>query len=178
MNKIQRGVGMVEVMVSLLILAIAVLGFVALQVRAIQASQDALIKTQAMHFMQSISESIRANNLGKAQYATSLNTYLLATTKPTATKNCSNVPCTANEFATYEVYDIAGQARGFGIQMGMATCPGIATSTAANLRRLCIFSAWEDTKLTGTAASLNYSSCMANSGTYATSSRCLMMETY
>lgn len=178
MQRKQKGVGMVEVLVSLLILAIAVMGFVALQVRAIQASQDALIKTQAIHFMQSISESIRVNPEAKAQYATSLNTYVLAATKPTASKKCDTQKCTVTEFATFDMYDIARQANEFGIRLGIATCPGIATSTPNNMKRLCILSAWGDTAFTGSASSLNYSSCMNSSGSYVSSSKCLLMETY
>lgn len=174
----QHGVGMIEVLVSLLILAIAVLGFVALQVRAIQASQDALIKTQAMHFMQSISESLRSNEDAKAQYATSLNTYAFASTKPVASINCTTTQCSAIQFATFEAYDIAQQASSFGIWLGMTTCPGIAAATAVNLKRMCIFSVWEDTKFKGTATALDYSNCMSNSGSYMSSSKCLMMETY
>lgn len=178
MKNKQAGVGMIEVLVSLLILAIAVLGFVGLQVRAIQASQDSTIKTQAMHFMQSISESMRVNNQGKSQYTTSVNTYALADTKPTATKKCNTELCTANEFATFEAYDIAKQAENFGIRLGVATCPGVSTATVENLKRLCIFSAWEDTKFSGSVPALNYSNCMTNSGSYVSSSKCLMMETY
>ncbi|NHC02901.1 type IV pilus modification protein PilV [Acinetobacter sp. 187] len=174
----QRGVGMIEVLVSLLILAIAVLGFVALQVRAIQASQDALIKTQAMHFMQSISESLRANKDAKLQYATSINTYSFAQTQPVASVNCTTSKCTADQFATYEAYDISTQASNFGIRLGMTTCPGIVASTTLNLKRLCIFSVWEDTQLKGTAAALDYSDCMTSTGSYVSSSKCLMMETY
>ena len=37
----QRGVGIVEVMVALLLLAIGVLGFTALQLRAVSASMEA-----------------------------------------------------------------------------------------------------------------------------------------
>ena len=174
----QNGVGMIEVLVSLLILAIAVLGFVALQVRAIQASQDALVKTQAMHFIQSISESLRANKDAKSQYATSLNTYTFASTKPTASINCTMAKCTAEQFATFEAYDISQQALAFGIELGMAVCPGIAAATTVNLKRMCIFSVWDDTKLKGTANALDYTECMTTAGNYVSSSKCLMMETY
>ena len=176
--KNQRGVGMVEVLVSLLILAIAVMGFVALQVRAIQASQDALTKTQAMHFMQSISESIRINRLAKSQYMTSLNRYALADTKPTSSKDCAKTACSTAEFAGFEAIDIASQANAFGIQMGLATCPGISTATEDNLKRLCIFSVWEGTKLSGSTDDLDFSRCMDDAGHYVKSSNCLMMETY
>lgn len=179
-KKNQFGVGMIEVLVSLLIIAIAVMGFVALQVRAIQASQDAVIKTQAMHFMQSISESMRINNLAKADYLTSINTYSLnATGTPlTASKKCNEELCEGSQFAMFESYDISRQAQEYGIRLAIATCPGIAAATPNNLKRLCLFSAWDKTTFSGTVAAINYSNCMTNTGSYVQSSRCLMMEAY
>ncbi len=179
-KKNQKGVGMIEVLVSLLIIAIAVMGFVALQVRAIQASQDAVIKTQAMHFMQSITESMRINSQSKANYLTSINTYSLSTanTPPSATKKCDEELCSGAEFAMYEAYDISRQAGKFGIKLAVATCPGIATSTPNNIKRLCLFSAWDKTTFSGTIATINYSNCMTSTGSYVQSSGCLMMEAY
>ena len=179
-KKNQNGVGMIEVLVSLLIIAIAVMGFVALQVRAIQASQDAVIKTQAMHFMQSITEGMRVNSQSKANYLTSINTYSLSTasTPPSATKKCNEVLCSGAEFAMYESYEISKQAQEFGIKLAIATCPGIATATPDDLKRLCLFSAWDKTTFSGTVAAINYSNCMTDTGSYVQSSRCLMMEAY
>ena len=45
----QRGVGLVEVLVALVLLGIAVLGFTALQIRAVAASADAGQNIQAMN---------------------------------------------------------------------------------------------------------------------------------
>lgn len=178
MQKNQPGVGMIEVLVSLLILAIAVLGFVGLQLKAIQVAQESTIKTQAIHFMQSISESMRVNHRGKAQYAISLNTYALTDSKPSAIQNCNSELCTANEFARFEAYDIAQQADNFGIGLAIATCPGIAMTIAESLKRFCIFSIWAETKFAGSANALDYSACMTDSGSYVSSSNCLMMESY
>ena len=47
MMKRQTGVGLVEVLVALVLLSIAVLGFVALQIRAITASNEATMNVQA-----------------------------------------------------------------------------------------------------------------------------------
>ncbi|MDM1246073.1 type IV pilus modification protein PilV [Acinetobacter sichuanensis] len=176
--QIQKGAGLIEVMVALFILVIAVLGFVALQVRAIEASQDSVFKTQAVHFMQSLSESIRVNNTAKANYATNINTYLLASSKPTATINCNTTVCTPAQLATFESYAIARQAAIQGLSLGVAICPGISASTPVADKRLCIFSVWNNTSLTGTVASLNVANCMSNTGIYVASSNCLMMESY
>jgi len=176
--QIQKGVGMVEVLVSLIILIIAVLGFVALQVKAIEASQDSVFKTQAIHFMQSLSESMRVNNTAKTNYVTNVNTYLLANSKPAAAINCNTTLCTPAQLATFESYAIARQASIQGLSIGIAECPGLATDIPNANRRLCIFSVWKDTKLTGSNTNLNFSNCMNDKGVYVSSSNCLMMESY
>ena len=43
----QKGVGLIEVLVAVLLLSVAVLGFSALQMRAISATDESLIRTQA-----------------------------------------------------------------------------------------------------------------------------------
>lgn len=178
--KQQQGVGLIEVLVSLFILVIAVLGFVALQVRAIEASQDAVFKTQAIQLMQSLSESMRVNNTAKDNYMTDVNLYLSAQSKPTASIDCNKNICTPAQLSLFESYAIARQASIQGLQLGIATCPGIASS--ATDKRLCIFAVWKDTQLTVSADALNYSNCMSSSGDksgiYVASSNCLMMESY
>ena len=78
----------------------------------------------------------------------------------------------------YESYEISKQAQEFGIKLAIATCPGIATATPDDLKRLCLFSAWDKTTFSGTVAAINYSNCMTDTGSYVQSSRCLMMEAY
>ena len=46
-KKNQLGVGLVEVLVALVLLAIGVLGFTALQLRAVDATGEALTRSQA-----------------------------------------------------------------------------------------------------------------------------------
>ena len=58
-KKTQTGVGLVEVMIALLLLGVAVLGFIALQVRAISASEEAGQNVQAMNLARDLSERMR-----------------------------------------------------------------------------------------------------------------------
>ena len=44
----QQGVGLIEVMVALLLLAVAVLGFSALQMNALNATDESLVRSRAM----------------------------------------------------------------------------------------------------------------------------------
>ena len=60
----QRGVGLVEVLVSLLLLAIGIVGFALLQMKALDASIEASKRIQAMSIAKDIAERIRANQDG------------------------------------------------------------------------------------------------------------------
>ena len=57
----QRGVGLVEVMVALLLLAVAVLGFSALQLNALSATDESLVRSRAMSMSKQLSENMRLN---------------------------------------------------------------------------------------------------------------------
>ncbi|AAZ18105.1 probable type IV fimbrial biogenesis protein PilV [Psychrobacter arcticus 273-4] len=56
----QRGVGLIEVMVALLLLSIAVLGFSALQMRAISATDESLVRTKSLTVVRNLTEVMRA----------------------------------------------------------------------------------------------------------------------
>jgi type IV pilus assembly protein PilV len=79
----QRGVALLEVLISFLILSVGLVGFSALQVRAIKATQSTLQRTKAVMLANSILDAMRAN---KAVAITSPSGYLLTKTcdRPTA----------------------------------------------------------------------------------------------
>ena len=56
----QRGVGLIEVMVAVLLLSIAVLGFSALQVRAVSATDESLVRTKSLTLVRNLAEVMRA----------------------------------------------------------------------------------------------------------------------
>ncbi|MGP9703320.1 type IV pilus modification protein PilV [Psychrobacter sp. AOP31-E1-50] len=56
----QRGVGLVEVLVAVLLLSIAVLGFSALQMRAITATDESLVRTKSLTIVRNLAEVMRA----------------------------------------------------------------------------------------------------------------------
>lgn len=62
-RKKNQGVGMVEVLVALTLLAIGVLGFTALQLRAVDATAEANNRIQAMNLARDLAERIRATKL-------------------------------------------------------------------------------------------------------------------
>ncbi|SLJ83529.1 type IV pilus modification protein PilV [Psychrobacter sp. DAB_AL43B] len=56
----QHGVGLVEVLVAVLLLSIAVLGFSALQVRAVSATDESLVRTKSLTLVRNLAEIMRA----------------------------------------------------------------------------------------------------------------------
>lgn len=64
-RKKQAGVSLLEVLIAVLVLAIGVLGIVALQATALRNSQSSAERSQAVMQTYSIFESVRANPLAK-----------------------------------------------------------------------------------------------------------------
>lgn len=56
----EQGVGLVEVLVAVLLLSIAVLGFSALQMRAISATDESLVRTKSLTMVRNLAEVMRA----------------------------------------------------------------------------------------------------------------------
>ncbi|WP_336930393.1 type IV pilus modification protein PilV [Acinetobacter tandoii] len=177
-NKYQAGVGLMEVLVALLLLAIGVLGYVALQLRAIDASSEALTKSQGILILRGLAENIRANGAGQANYATAVRGYTSITATPTApTPSCFNPStlCTPAQMANYDAYNAAKSAFEIGMKITMADCPGVAS---APVRRQCLYAAWDNTTITATSSAADVSQCMSSNGIYVNTARCLMMEAY
>lgn len=175
----QRGVGMVEVLISLIILAIGVLGYVALQLRAVDASSEALNRAQAITMMRSLTESIRANIKAQDTYPEKVREYTNYSASTTAPTSCFNTPCTSVQLATFDAYQAAKAAFGLGMKLAMTNCPG---TSSAVIKRQCLFAAWGNTNLTvsgsGATSTLDYSNCMSSNGVYNSLSTCMMMEAY
>lgn len=56
----EQGIGLVEVLVAVLLLSVAVLGFSALQVRAISATDESLVRTKSLTVVRNLAEVMRA----------------------------------------------------------------------------------------------------------------------
>lgn len=167
--KKQFGVGMVEVLVALVLLALGVLGFTALQLRAVEAGEEALLRSQSTLLLRGLTESIRVNPQGQSFYPAKVQAYAGITSEPNAAKpSCLDVNCTAEQMAAFDAFLVAKSAFNTGINITMATCPGVKSN------RQCLFAAWGGTKL----SAANYSSCVNTDGKYVNNAKCLMMEAY
>lgn len=166
----QRGVGLMEVLVALLLLAIGVLGYTALQVRAVEASTEATQRSHALFVLRGLAESIRANNSGRNNYQIFVN----GSVAEELATNCinPNAPCTPENLARADVAQAQANARNFGMRLRMQNCPG-TTSITADTPRRCLYAAWGNTDI-----SENTNSCMTIAGVYVVGASCLMMEVY
>lgn len=166
MNKIQQvGVGLIEVLVALLVLAIGVLGFVALQYRAIEASSEGENRIQAINIARDVAEKIRVNRIALPTY-----TSTLAQTNITAlpTPNCFSSYCTSTEKAQFDSSFVKISAQRSGMTVNMFTCPDVANN------RRCIYVAWGET----VAVNANGINDCTTAGLYKPNSTCVVMEVY
>lgn len=159
MINIQKGVGLMEVLVALLLLSIAVLGFVALQVRAIAASNEASSNVQATNIARDIAERMRINRDGLAAYVDN-----------TATVDCSTSFCSASQMANYDYRQVKARANNLGMNIAIINCQG---SNAAFVRK-CVYVAWEGTTADNGTASSNCTNGVA----YVPNAKCIIMEVY
>lgn len=163
----QRGVGMMEVLISLLILAIAVLGFVALQVRAVASTSDAVQKVDAMNLARDLAERIRANRDAYSTYLSLLNATTQSTTASTIC--LGSTTCTSVQMANYDSAEVLTRAKALGMTMAMPAC-----QVSGTVARQCVYVAWGKTTATNGTASTD----CTNSGAYVPTAQCVIMELY
>ena len=168
MRSYQRGVGLIEVLVALVLLGVAVLGFTALQLRALAASHEAGRNIQAMNIARDLSERIRVNRDGLLNYK-----------KISTPKNCANGTnaqyCTATEMAEYDYDQVSKKATSLGMELAILDCQG-----SAGYERKCIYVAWEGTTPSDGAAPTDGSVNMncTNGAAYVPEAKCIFVEVY
>ena len=106
----QKGAGLVEVLATLFILSIGLLGIAGLQAKGIQAGQGASLRTSAILVAEDIASRMKANRVGV--YDTNVGTgYYQAGIADTGTDNGCNdtsaavaVSCTPSQMAAHDIY--------------------------------------------------------------------------
>ena len=161
----QKGVGLMEVLVAMLILAIAILGYAALQVKATAATDEAMKRSDALLILNGLAEKIRLNPTGGYK-----------ATIPATLPNCTN-GCNANDQALYDLKQYNDAAATKGINLGVVDC----LNTSESQKRLCLIAAWNETKAIANATSEGTQSanaCIKSDGKYVDDSTCLVLEAY
>ena len=164
MKSKQNGVGLIEVLVALVLLAIGVLGFSLLQLRAIDAAQEATERTMAMSLARDLAERMRINRLG-------FSTYKQGCIAPPQTTNY-RPNCNAVKMAKHDVAEILAKANLSGQTIAISNC---IQSKTLN----CIYISWGKTTIKVTGTNVDTSSCVnQTTGTYLADSKCLVMEAF
>ena len=177
--KSQQGIGLIEVLVALLLLAVAVLGFSAMQITAIKATDETILRSQALSLMRGGAEMMRANPDGITSFRDALNATETSITvdDDTITKDsCVTTgttlnSCTVNQLAARDALALKAQAGQSGVKVSADICP--ATTTGQPLT--CLIAAWGNTEPSfGTGAN----DCMKETGDYNIGVSCFVMEAY
>lgn len=156
----QKGAGLIEVLVALLLLSIAVLGFVALQIRAVAASTEAGQNIQATNIARDLAERMRVNRTGLSKYGDIGSTEILT--------DCSTTSCDADQMAKYDYAKVKQRATDLGMSLAMLDCQG------STLTRQCIYVAWGGTTATNGSGGSN----CTNGTAYVPDAKCIIMEVY
>ncbi len=99
--KRQRGVGLIEVLIALLVLSIGLLGLAALQTQSLKFNQGAFLRTHATTLSYDMLDRMRANR----EQATSTTSYISAagTGIPSMSTNCESANCSPGDMAQYDL---------------------------------------------------------------------------
>lgn len=178
MKQSQRGVGLMEVLVALFILAIAVLGFVALQLRAVNASVEAGNNVHATNIARDLAERMRVNRGSLKIYqqdAAKADGYKGSNNNSTPgavyAEACQNTVCSAAALAADDFNQVSQRAIDAGMDVRIRECQN--TNRTA-FKRLCVYVAWGDTTPTDGTGDKDCTNGIA----YRPNAQCIIMETF
>ena len=172
--KRQSGITLVEILVTVLVLAIGLLGIAALQTTAMTGNYTSYQYTQAAFIAESMFERMRAN---RNAYASGNSYYnLSAGIAPAVTSTCYNQTCTPQQQALWDMGNFYAQVTGSSALTGVKTLtaqdsggknigalPGGQVSIVCDnpfpiaTPGTCVISIYWDPGRTGTASSTKYS---------------------
>ncbi len=116
-SKRQCGLGLVEILVTIVLVSIGVLGIAGLHMASLKTSQNAYMRTIAMLQAYDMADRIRANTEGA--YACAYNNIVSAPNDP----NCISSGCTAGQLAAYDAFDW-NSSNAYLLPLGQGTVTG------------------------------------------------------
>jgi len=144
----QYGVSLIEVMVTVLVLSIGLLGIAALQFMSKRSNFEAVQRTTATMLVYDIIERMRMNPMGLGSYA-SAGAAVGSGTTSEPSPNCSaGNPCNANELAVHDAWAWeqallgAAEVSGTSNTGGLVSPTGCITADAAAPGHYSIAIAW------------------------------------
>lgn len=172
----EKGVGLIEVLVAALILAIGVLGLIAMQMKAVRTSGDSRARVQATAIAQDLIERMTMND---SKQIKAVNGYgpTLSTGESVAAPNslpqlCLISPCSPTETVTFDVNQAAYYAATL-LPEGLIS-GRIAATDSNNLQ---VIVAWGGTKpVIGTGDDACMQEVSGSTLAYRPDANCVMLE--
>ena len=93
-----------EVLIALVVLSVGLLGLAALQAEGLRGSSSAQMRFQAVSLMRDITDRMRANSAGLANYVVTTSGTGSSTTPCVETGGTAATDCTAAEMAAYDLF--------------------------------------------------------------------------
>jgi type IV pilus assembly protein PilV len=138
----QSGVGLVEVLMALLVLAIGVLGYAGLQLVALKGAEEASYRAHASLIAQDALERFLGNEGQIANYMDKdawRDDYLVGGEEPEGWKDCVTVACTPNQMLQWDIKQLSWMAATF-LPAGRI----LGTDCEHNGNIYCVVVSWEE----------------------------------
>lgn len=162
--KYQNGMGLTEVIVAMLLLGIAVLGFALLQFKSLDIGEQALRKIEAINLARNLSERMYLNRSVK---------YSSITIASNDIDKClKGSGCSATDFAKKDMADIVELAKLKNMTVAVLTCPD-----TKNLRQ-CIYVSWDQTAATKSDSTNDNACTEASKFKYKSGAHCVVVEAF
>ena len=99
----QKGVGLIEVLITLLVLSVGLLGMATLQIKAVQQNQSSYLRSQAINLAYDLADRISINGEESASYAQAITAGIPV--NPTACDGADTVSyaCAGSDLATSDL---------------------------------------------------------------------------
>ncbi|MET4695124.1 type IV pilus modification protein PilV [Endozoicomonas lisbonensis] len=109
-NTRQQGFGLIEVLISLLIFALGILGIAGMQGQALRVTQDSLQRSQAVWLAYDLAERMWANpeglEAGNLYQTTATSAAVAGYCAGTPPTSCIGSTCTSNQMVEYDIFDL------------------------------------------------------------------------
>lgn len=130
------GVGLIEVMIAALVLAVGVLGYVGLQMNAKRLNFESIQRTTAVYTAQNLLERIRGNpNQVSAYVVTDLDPGVM----PEPAPNCTTATCTNTELAAFDLWEWDQLLDGTAVSGGLVNPTACVTDTSNYITAIIVW---------------------------------------
>jgi len=134
----QRGVGLLEVLIALLVLAVGVLGFAGLQMTALNKSNDANHRAAAVLIAQDVIERFELNPSKREEYL-KVSNWKEGSVGDDPDDNCITNECDAGAIAEWDMDQLAWQAANL-LPAGRV----LAAECDFNTQMTCVIVSWDE----------------------------------